>query len=113
MIFSIIMLVVGIVGIICSCIFIYDNPDISLVFAIFFLIIAVCSVLIIIGCLVDSAEIKNVVSRMRTEPQNFSIQDASEMNIKLAKIDRWENTIFTYYKGFDTTPLDLNKFIKI
>ena len=113
MIFSLIMLVVGLIGVICSIIFVRDDPDVNLIFAIFFLIIAICFIGVLIIAPIDSIETRNVVSKMRTEPQNFSIQDASEMNIELAKIDRWKDTIFTFYKGFDTTPLDLNNFVKI
>ena len=113
MIFSFNLLFVSLVGLVCCCIFICDDPDFNLFFGILFAGILVCCLLVLLICPIDSKETRNVVLKMRTEPQNFSIQDASEINIKLVKIDRWKDTIFTFYKGFDTTPLDLNKFVKI
>lgn len=56
---------------------------------------------------------ENRVEQMRINPQNFSVQDASAVNKDLTDIAHYQNTIFTWHQGFDTTLLDLSQFVNI
>lgn len=118
MIFSAIMLIVCSVSLVASMLVITnmkteDYIDIGLwIVAILIVGILLSFISMIVGprC---AAEFSNKVFQMRLNPQNFSIQDASEVNKELINIAYWQKSIFTFHRYLDTTLLDLSKFVSI
>lgn len=112
MIFTIIMLSIGLVGFFVSLLTDVDIDSKPLLFVIL-ASISIVFILVLVAGTLETAETKSIILEMRNNPQNFTIQDASEINTELAKINMWKDTIFTFFRGFDTTLLDLSKFVSI
>lgn len=112
MIFTIIALLIFTVS------FIYcttrdDANDAAFFFSMIFLLGIIIMVATLVLKFMEASQFTATVSQMRANPQNFTIQDASSINKNLAEIKRWQDTIFTFYRGLDTTLLNLNNFVKI
>lgn len=76
-------------------------------------LLAVVFLFIIIIAGTEADELENKIEQMRMNPENFSVQAASEANIELVKMEYWKNSIFSWHHDFDTTLLDLSNFANI
>lgn len=102
MVFWIIVLVIGLIGLIVG--IIISDELIAIPGAVLF----IAGLIFLIGGSVNAVMTKNTIMDMRENPTNYTIFDKHDTNkdIKNAKV--FQGTIFSFYNGFDLTYIEEN-----
>ena len=102
MVFWIIILVVGIILLVVGfCI----DEDLCVIPGVICFIVGL---LFLIACGVNSVMIKNTITDMRENPNNYTIFDKHDTNKDIKNAKAFQGTIFSFFNGFDLTYIEEN-----